>query len=365
MSMGLQPKRDRQPTLQSDLSSIVSEIDIDLGHELRTPLTAIRGALGLLGTGLLGSLSDQGQRMVSIAEHNVERLLKLTALIENEWSDRSINPCVIDRLNELRVENDLRSAVARQELQLSYQPIVSLNNQEIHGFEALVRWYHPSLGVIPPSQFIPLAEASDLIFDLGQWVLESACSQLSEWQKNLPILEKQKLFMSVNLSSRQLTSDSLVEQVQSTLKRTGIPANCLKLEITESAVIDNIDLAEYTLRCLREMGVRVCIDDFGTGFSSLSRLFELPLDVLKIDRSFVQHLDSDKGEILITIIAALAKDLKIDLIAEGVELEEQVEKLQSLGCYWGQGFLFSRALTAPQIETLVKQSTLVESLLEK
>ena len=257
-------------------------------------------------------------------------------------------------LKRLQLETDLRHALERRELYLAYQPIISLRSAKLVGFEALARWNHPEKGLISPEDFIPVAEENGYIIPIGQWTLEEACRQMREWQDqssgNLP------LTMSVNLSGRQFAQDQLIQRIMETLDNAGVPPDRLKLEITESVVMDNIETAISMLRQLRELGVRLSIDDFGTGYSSLSYLHRLPIDHLKIDRSFVTGMveNSENAEIVRTIVA-LAKNLGMDIVAEGVETTEQLQRLRHLHCEHGQGYLFSRPMDARQATELVKR----------
>ena len=242
----------------------------------------------------------------------------------------------------LQLETDLRRAVERNELLLHYQPIISLETGKIAGFEALVRWHHPADGFISPVEFIPIAEETGLIIPLGKWVLREACRQMRAWMTGGETLER-PLSISVNLSSKQFTQPDLIEQVASILRETGLPATCLKLEITESMVMENVETAVRMLSELRALGVELSMDDFGTGYSSLSYLHRFPLNTLKIDRSFVMRMtdNAENGEIVRTIIT-LARSLEMNVVAEGVETQGQLEQLRILDCDFGQGFLFSR-----------------------
>jgi len=343
-----------------NFSTVFSEEAIlDMSQELRTPLTVIQGALDLLDSGRLGTLSEQAQRLVAIAASNVERLMRLTAAIEQGPSAifSIVSP---EEMARLRLETEIKSALAHNELQLYYQPLVSLATAQITGFEALLRWHHPALGLISPTQFIPIAESTGLILDIGLWVLREACHQLYGWQQQFP-QQFSGLSVSVNLSSQQLACPDLVTQIEQILQHSGLAAECLKLEITESAAMDNAETAKTILGQLRALGVQLYIDDFGTGYSSLNRLYEMPLDVLKIDRSFVQQLDSERGEYLVRAIANLAHSLGIDVIAEGVETQEQVLKLQSLGCNRGQGYFFARPLDSKAVIQLICQPSCQQS----
>ena len=241
----------------------------------------------------------------------------------------------------LRLESDLRRALEKDELCVYYQPIVSLANDDLHGFEALVRWQHPERGIISPDDFIPLAEETGLILPIGLRVLRDACSQLRKWQQYS--LSNRDLIMSVNLSGKQLTQPDLIERIEEVLHESQINPWHLKLEITETVVMENPELAARTLAKLRGLGVRLSIDDFGTGYSSLSYLNRFPVDTLKIDRSFVTSMnEADENLQIVKTIITLAGNLGMQVVAEGVETEEQLEQLRSLKCQYGQGFYFSR-----------------------
>jgi c-di-GMP phosphodiesterase len=339
------------PTAHSSYYEVLpNDTNLDISHELRTPLTVIQGALDLLDSGRLGVLSDRGQRIVKIATNNVERLMRLTTAIEQE--SESVISLSTAELAKLRLERDLQMALSHHQLRLQYQPIVSLNSGTITGFEVLSRWHHPTLGTVSPTQFIPIAEATGSIIDIGTWVIREACLQLQSWQQNFPI-HFDSLTVSVNLSCKQIACPELPQQIAQILQETGLPAHSLKLEITESSIMGNAEVIERVLGQLQVLGVQLYIDDFGTGYSSLSRLLELPLDVLKIDRSFVQQLCSQRGEFLVRAIANLAHSLGIDVIAEGVETEEQAIKLQALGCHRGQGYFFAKPMDSTVIPPLI------------
>jgi len=245
----------------------------------------------------------------------------------------------------LRLESDLRRALERNELCVYYQPIVSIASGELHGFEALVRWEHPERGLIPPDQFIAVAEETGLILSLGLGVLREACWQLRKWQQRS--LSDRNLTISVNLSAKQLSQCDLIEKVEEVLTESGIDPWHLKLEITESVVMENAELAAVTLARLRGLGVRLSIDDFGTGYSSLSYLNRFPVDNLKIDRSFITRLNQgDENVEIVKTIVMLAGNLGMQVIAEGVETEDQLQQLRLLKCQYGQGYLFSKPLAA-------------------
>jgi EAL domain-containing protein (putative c-di-GMP-specific phosphodiesterase class I) len=256
-----------------------------------------------------------------------------------------------DALRRLQVETELRRAVERDELRVHYQPILELPGGRLAGFEALIRWAHPERGLIPPADFIPIAEETGHIVALGRWVMETACAQLREWQL---LSGDPELFMAVNLSARQLRQDDLVRQVRGALESTGIEGRTLKLEITESMVVDHTDRVARTLGNLKELGVQLFMDDFGTGFASLSYLHTLPLDGLKIDRSFVSRMHTDhRHALLVSSMVTLARRLGLAVVAEGIEVEAHVNLLNELGCELGQGYHFSRPREAPDAAALL------------
>jgi diguanylate cyclase (GGDEF)-like protein/PAS domain S-box-containing protein len=259
-------------------------------------------------------------------------------------------------MSRLKMETDLRHACERDELFVDYQPIVSLDSRTLIGFEALVRWRHPEFGVVPPKDFIPVAEETGQILTIGQTVLESACRQAREWQQTYPAAPP--LFVSVNLSVKQFNQPGLVENIAELLERFQLPPRCLKLEITESVFSDNIEAAVGLLTQLREIGVQLSIDDFGTGYSSLSYLQRFPIDTLKIDRSFVtQMMENEENLAIVRTIVALAQNLGMDVVAEGVETEDQLRLLKKLECENGQGFLFSTPLGGGQLHKFISDYT--------
>lgn len=253
----------------------------------------------------------------------------------------------------LELDTDLRRAVERHELRVFYQPIVSLDTGTITGFEALVRWQHPQRGLLPPSDFLPLADEIGLLTTIDRWVLSEATYQLHHWIAEIP--GTAPLSISVNVNGKQLADAGLATYVLSVLNETGLDPSCLRLEITEDTVIDQPDIAIQTLQRLRDLGVQVSLDDFGTGYSSLSYLHRLPINTLKIDRSFISGVDSDTqiSEVIHAIVT-LAHNLGLDVIAEGAETVEHLDRLRGLGCEYGQGFYFSRPVDTVQAANLLK-----------
>jgi EAL domain-containing protein (putative c-di-GMP-specific phosphodiesterase class I) len=270
-------------------------------------------------------------------------------------------------VNRLQLETDLRRAISRQELRLYYQPIVSLATGQISGFEALVRWQHPTRGLVSPAEFIPVAEETGLILPIGEWVLREACMRAKKWQLAFP--NQKPLTISVNLSGRQFVQPDLIDKIDQILRETGVERQSLKLEITESAVMENAELAVREaqgenaiaiLEHLRSLGVQLGIDDFGTGYSSLSRLYRFPINTLKIDQSFIKRMDvGSEGQQstphckIVKAIVTLAHNLGLDVTAEGIETPEQLAELRKLGCESGQGYFFSRPLDAVKAEALI------------
>ena len=262
----------------------------------------------------------------------------------------------------LALEHDLRQALERGELHVHYQPVVKLPGGEIEGFEALLRWAHPTRGHIPPVAFIPVAEDTGLIVPIGAWVIREACRQLARWRKTLP--NGRQLTMAVNLSARQLRDPDLVACVRDALAEEGLSPGALCLELTESLLMNNASAAVELLETLRALDVKLSIDDFGTGYSSLSYLRRFRVDNVKIDRSFVDGLDDDDSsdETLVAAILAMAKALQVATVAEGVETVTQAERLHALGCQTAQGYLFSRPVAADQIPSVADRLGVVRGL---
>lgn len=241
-----------------------------------------------------------------------------------------------------QLELDLRKALLKQEFELHYQPLVNLENRSVNAFEALVRWRHPDRGLVPPSDFIPLAEETGLILPLGEWVLRTACAEAVNWPDHIRI--------AVNLSPAQLNNRNLLSVVGKALEDSGLPATRLQLEITETVLLQNTFSTLETLHAIQKLGIQIALDDFGTGYSSLSYLRSFPFDKIKIDRSFITDINNGTGPIaIVNAITGLAKSLNMVSTAEGVETEQQLEAVKSIGCTEMQGYLFSRALPASEI----------------
>lgn len=265
------------------------------------------------------------------------------------------DPSIQARLqDQLQLEEDLRHALERQELHLLYQAQARAESGQaprIVGAEALLRWQHPTRGLVSPAVFIPLAEASDLILPIGAWVLQTACRQLQAWADDPRTAD---LTLAVNVSARQFLQPDFVEQVRQTLAHTGIHPRRLKLELTESTVLDNVQDTIATMQALRTLGVRLSLDDFGTGYSSLQYLKRLPLDQLKIDQVFIREITTSSADAaIVKTIVAMGHALDMQVIAEGVETAEQQQALLTYGCHYFQGYLFSRPVPVGDFEALL------------
>lgn len=299
---------------------------------------------------VIGSDSDSNRtlwRDAQISLHNAKaaggnRIIPFDAAMRDD---------VVERM---MIENDLKRALEEWEFEIYYQPKVTLSQERIIGFEALIRWRHPEKGIIPPNQFIPMAEANGLIIPIGTRLLREACQKLRQWQiafPNYPPLE-----LSVNLSVIQFRDPNLIAEVKKVLEDTSIPAESLKFEVTESVLVDDPEGALAIVQQLRSLGVGLKIDDFGTGYSSLSYLHRLPFETLKIDRSFISSMSTDHSAYeIVRAIVALAQNLGLHVVAEGVENRAQLEELKNLGCAYGQGYLFAPPLNEDAAFRLLQQ----------
>ncbi|MEL6603121.1 MAG: EAL domain-containing protein [Cyanobacteria bacterium J06614_10] len=252
----------------------------------------------------------------------------------------------------LQLETDMRLALERREFELHYQPIVSLETMKIVGFEALVRWQHPTKGLIPPNEFIRFAEETGLIVELGTQILEIACRNIARWESQGVIDEE--MTVSVNMAAEQLLQPDILEQVKNILEASGVAPYRLRLELTERSIISNHDAVDELLRAFQKTGIQLSIDDFGTGYSSLSYLHTLPVNCLKVDRSFVHPITHEESSLgIVPLIINMAETMNMQVIAEGIENITQLRQLQQLGCKYGQGFLFQKALPADTAISLV------------
>jgi diguanylate cyclase (GGDEF)-like protein/PAS domain S-box-containing protein len=305
-----------------------------------------------IGIALSQTGSDDPELLVGNAE-----TAKSWARSTGKGTYELFDPLMRDRaVTRLQLEAELRRALERKELYNNYQMIVSTRDNRIVGFEALMRWHHPARGIVPPSDFIPVAEETGLILDFGQQCLDSACRQLRRWRDDFGT--DLSLVVSVNLSARQLIRGQLVERIQHALRSAEIDPKMLKLEVTESSIMQDVDRSRSLLEELRAMGIKVAIDDFGTGYSSLSYLVQFPVDTLKMDRSFVSRMGAagENSEIVASIIH-LAHDLGLDVVAEGVESAETYRRLTELGCDCVQGYYLGEPMDASATEGLLRSVT--------
>lgn len=331
----------------SDAVRVAERIQQDLsrpfevgGHEM---VTSVSIGIALSSTGY--ATPEEILRDADIAMYRA----KAQGKARYELFDRDMH---VQAVSLLKLETQLRRALERHELRLHYQPIVDFGSGKLTGFEALIRWQHPQHGLLLPSVFVPLAEETGLVVPLGRWVLEEACRQMAEWRKRFP--DRPELGVSVNLSGRQLAEPDLAGEVESVIRDTGVEPGALRLEITESVIMENAERTQGTLNRLRDLDVKLQIDDFGTGYSSLSYLHRFPLDALKIDRSFVGGLTEESDNLkIVRSIVGLGHSLGMHVTAEGVETRGQLDILRRLECNQGQGFLFYRPMEAEVAEAVI------------
>lgn len=326
------PDADRRSTAACEriLVAMRTPFFID-GREIHSSVT-----MGLSHSGGEGETSDELYKNADIALY--------ISKTEGRGRFRAFHPDMKHALmRRQKLQADLGEAIARDEFFLLFQPIVDLATGRTRGFEALLRWQHPELGLIPPLEFISIAEESGQIGAIGRWVVEAACRQAARWPESI--------FIAVNVSAKQLTDARLAEDISSCIRSHGITAERLEIEITETALIENDETAVRTLHTLRQNGCRISLDDFGTGYASLSYLCRFPFDKLKIDRSFVRNAVQNTESItVIHMVCALAEKLGLNIVAEGIEMEDQRELLQAASCQYGQGYLFARPLSANDSE---------------
>lgn len=309
----------------------------------REVFTSVSIGIALSATGY-----DAANDVVRDADTAMNRA-KVLGKARHEMFDRAMHA---QSSHRLQLETDLRKAVERGEFEVYYQAIVDLATEQINGFEALVRWRHPERGLVPPDDFVSIAEETGLIIPVDKFVLRQACTQTKLWQE-----EFGELNISVNLSAKQFAFKDIVFEIDRVLADTGLSPTNLKLEITESALMDNTDSATEILHELKKRNIRLGLDDFGTGYSSLSYLHRFPLDTLKIDRSFVSRMHSPgEHEAIVRTIVSLAQNLSFQTVAEGIETIDQMHSLQTLDCVYGQGYYFSRPIPAAEAEILLREN---------
>jgi predicted signal transduction protein with EAL and GGDEF domain len=332
VQVALSQVADATTLAQRVVTAIGEPYDID-GH-----LVVTGTSVGIAVAPMDGTSADQLMKNADLALYR--------AKADGRATYRFFEPGMDAQVQERReLEHDLRKALAAGEFELYYQPIVDLASDKINAFEALIRWHHPEKGTVSPAKFIPLAEETGLIVPIGEWVIKQACALATQWPADIKI--------AVNLSPAQLRNPGLLQVIVSTLAASGLAANRLELEITETVLLQDSEATLTTLYKLRELGVHIAMDDFGTGYSSLSHLQRFPFDKIKIDRSFISNITDNASSLnIVRAVAALAGSLGVAATAEGVESQEQLDAIKSEGCTEMQGFLLSKPIPAHQIEQL-------------
>src|SRR5688572_14671014 len=335
-------------TETSDAGRVAERIEEALSFSINLAGAEVTtsASLGIVTSSMM---HDQPEQLLRSADMAMYRA-KAAGRARYEMFDRAMHT---DALERLQLETDLRRAVELGEFTLHYQPLVSLRSGRITGLEALVRWKHPDRGLVHPADFIPVAEETGLIVPIGRWVMLEACRQIREWQKSHP--RSEALTIGVNLSVKQFSQPDLIDMLTQVIETTGVDPSSLRLEITESAIIDKGKFATSILSQIRELGPQVYLDDFGTGYSSLSYLHGLPIDAIKIDRAFVSSMDTDDKNLrLVRTILTLAEIVGVRAEAEGISTAEQLRELRALNCAQGQGYLFSAPITGDAVEEVLK-----------
>ncbi len=330
-------------TLAERINTVVAE-----PYQLAGTAVYVSASIGIAHSGEHARDAEQLLRNADLAMYQA----KGAAAGGYALYDPSMHAGLVERV---RLESDLRTAIERQELLVYYQPLMNMRTGRISGVEALVRWPHAERGLVPPDEFIPLAESTGLIRPLGEWVLRQSCRQAAAWQRQHPALSDLKV--SVNVSARQLDDDSLVRLVSSALEDSGLAAQSLTLEMTESVLMGDTGDTLATLRAIRSLGVRLAIDDFGTGYSSLSYLHRFPVDVLKIDRSFIERMSNGGDGELVSTIVRLGHTMHLETVAEGIERPDEMLMLRRQGCTTGQGYHFAPPLPPDQLQDLFAEQT--------
>ena len=340
---------DRQTTLRRLHVASFASVPV------RSTEGRILGSLTIFGSQPRRNMALDQLRMLESLAEMVASQLELRRL-RNSFKEQHarVSEPVLEIPAKWPRKSDLRRALDNREFVLYYQPEIDLATRRIVGLEALIRWDHPRRGLISPMEFIPLAEENGMILPIGDWGLEEACSQIQKWCRDDP--DFRSLRVCVNLSARQFSREGLADHVEALLHQSGISSRQLGLEMTESSLIPDMHTALEVLGSLRRLGVSLLMDDFGTGYSSLSYLHSFPIDVLKIDRSFVGRMtEGDQPLQIVRTIIELARVLGMDVVAEGIETREQYHLLRNMGCRFGQGFLFARPMTAEAVTELLRR----------
>lgn len=260
-------------------------------------------------------------------------------------------------LEQIKIVNDLRHAIDNDEFSLFYQPIINLNDGRVIGVEALIRWFHPIRGMIPPMEFIPLAEEAGLIYDIEKWILKTALTQKKQWEN----MGYTHIKMSINISGKRVTSNGFINEIKQLLSKTKVKCDEIQFEVTETALMENLDASMKILREIKDMNINIALDDFGTGYSSLTYLKKLPIDVVKLDRKFIKSISQiGEDEVIVEYVIKLTHKLNLKIVAEGIEIKEQLAFLKANNCDYGQGYLFSKPITKEEIEKLLSSNKIYE-----
>lgn len=315
------------------LRSTLSATPLEIGNERLSVSATIGITISKTDARAADLLSEAANAMRQAKRHHAR-----ARVAQDGWGEQAAT--------QLRLREALRGALDRHEITAAFQPVVELDSGQVRGYEALARWHHPELGHVSPAEFIPAAEATGDIVPIGAWMLARGCAQLAEWRAR-----GLDLTLSVNLAPLQLEQPNLAELVQDILERAGVPGSALVLEITEGVLLQNAAVQHDNLRALRQLGIRIALDDFGTGYSALGYLKRFPIDIIKIDRSFITGIETERHDTaLVHAILAMATGMDLALVAEGIETPTQHQLLRLLGCRLGQGFLFSKPLPAEEID---------------
>ena len=336
-----------------DIDSIIQRVQrsISSPYSLGDELLAFSASTGVVINSGNYNAPDEIIRDGSIAVHQAKTLGKA----RHQIFDISMYQ---QAMLQLGMEGDLRRAIEEDEFVLHYQPFISLETQEIVGFEALIRWDRPGYGIVMPQDFISVAEKNGLIVPIGNWVLRQGCKQLGEWSRQYP---EKNLHLGINVASPQISQSDVVGELTKLLHKHQLDAQKIELEITESGIIDNPVAASDVMNALKQLGVQLSIDDFGAGYSSLGQLYRFAFDILKIDRLFISQLCDhyDSSIVFVEAIIQLAKNLGMRVVAEGIENEEQFRKLNEMGCDIGQGYLFSKPMPHDEVVKLLESNQCV------
>lgn len=338
--------------LEESNQYVINTIAEKILHTIAQPIDIAEGDILLTASCGISMYPQDSMQSETLLAHAESAMFQAKAVeIKNNYRYYSQQMTMV-AFDSMKMESELRAALARLELELYYQPQINIKDNSIVGAEALIRWNHPEKGLVLPGKFIELAEETGLIIPIGAWVLRQACHQMKLWQQDGLAVPK----LSINLSNAQFSDKSLIQKIKRIIEDTGCEASLLEFEITESCIMHSVEESRRRLQILRDLGAGIAVDDFGTGYSSLSYLKKLPITKLKIDRSFVRDIPSDENDrAIVRAIIAMSEGLKLDVVAEGVENDEQLDFFRREGCPSVQGFLFAKPMNCKDFETFVRR----------